>query len=147
MARVSSASQADRPGSAAVSRRTGASGVNVARLGLALLLGAVLPGGSQAQQPERPVQPSAQDRGRALYETRCIACHERSVHQRESRRATDFASLRAEVARWSGTAGSEWRDEDVDAVTVFLNQRYYRFTCPPDVCRAPARAALPAGGS
>ena len=90
-------------------------------------------------QPAPPA-PGAPERGRALYETRCIACHERSVHQREARRATDFASLRAEVARWSATSGGEWRDEEIDAVSAYLNERYYRFACPPAICRSPARA-------
>ncbi|MEI7447210.1 MAG: cytochrome C [Burkholderiales bacterium] len=85
--------------------------------------------------------PGTAERGRALYETRCGACHERSVHQRESRRATDFVALRAEVARWSATSGGEWRDEEIDAVAAWLNERYYRFPCPPTVCRAPARAS------
>jgi len=85
----------------------------------------------------------ALDRGRALYETRCIACHEKSVHQRASRRADGFAALRAEVARWSGTIGGEWKAEEIDAVSVYLNDRYYKFPCPPSVCREPARAAAP----
>ncbi|RPH44260.1 MAG: cytochrome c [Burkholderiales bacterium] len=96
--------------------------------------------------PDSPARTPATERGRALYETRCIGCHERSVHQRESRRAQDFASLRGEVARWNTTAGGEWRDEELDAVAAYLNDRFYRFPCPTTVCRAPARAALPAGG-
>jgi mono/diheme cytochrome c family protein len=87
-------------------------------------------------------QPSV-ERGRALYETRCIACHETSVHQRASRKATDFAALRREVERWSTTLGGEWRAEELDAVTVFLNDRYYRYTCPPAVCRGQARVGAP----
>ena len=68
----------------------------------------------------------ALERGRALYETRCIACHDRSVHRRESRKAADFPALRAQVSRWSETAGGEWKAEEIDAVTVYLNDRYYR---------------------
>jgi mono/diheme cytochrome c family protein len=93
--------------------------------------------------------PAADDlaRGQALYETRCGACHERSVHRRESRVARDFAGLRAEVARWSATAGSEWRPEEIDLVAAYLNERYYKFPCPPTVCRAPTRAAAAPPGS
>jgi mono/diheme cytochrome c family protein len=89
--------------------------------------------------PAAMAQPAI-ERGRALYETRCIACHEKSVHQRESRKAQDFATLRREVERWSTNIGGEWRAEELDAVAVFLNDRYYRFTCPPAVCREPSRA-------
>lgn len=101
---------------------------------------AIVGGGAAAQSPPTPGVPEL---GRALYETRCGACHERSVHQRESRRAADFTGLRAEVARWSATSGGEWRGEEIDAVAAWLNERYYRFPCPPAICRAPARA----GGS
>ncbi len=93
-----------------------------------------------------PTLASAQgvaERGRALYETRCIACHDRSVHQRESRKAEDFAGLRREVERWNATAGGEWRAEEIDQVALWLNERYYRFPCPPSVCREPAHAGLP----
>jgi mono/diheme cytochrome c family protein len=82
------------------------------------------------------------ERGRALYETRCIACHDRSVHRRESRRASDFPALRAQVSRWSETAGGEWKSEEIDAVTAYLNDRYYRYPCPPAICRDPTRASL-----
>jgi mono/diheme cytochrome c family protein len=96
-----------------------------------------------------PAAASAQalDRGRALYETRCVACHERSVHQRTSRRAPDFAALRREVERWAGTAGGEWKTEEIDQVTVYLNDRYYKYPCPPTVCREPARADIARPGS
>jgi mono/diheme cytochrome c family protein len=87
----------------------------------------------------------ALERGRALYETRCIACHETSVHRRASRRATDFPALRREIERWSATLGGEWRAEELDAVTIFLNDRYYRYPCPSTVCREPARADVPRG--
>jgi mono/diheme cytochrome c family protein len=80
------------------------------------------------------------EQGRTLYETRCGACHERSVHRRESRSAKDFEGLRAEVARWSATSGGEWRAEEIDAVTAYLNDRYYRYPCPATVCRAQTRA-------
>jgi len=104
---------------------------------------ALAAGGVGAQAPSAPGAP-APTRGQALYETRCIACHDRSVHRRESRQARDFAALRREVVRWSGTAGADWRDDEVDAVTGFLNDRYYRFPCPASVC-PPAPRALSGG--
>lgn len=107
------------------------------------MLIALAAGGVGAQAPSAPGAP-APTRGQALYETRCIACHDRSVHRRESRQARDFAALRREVVRWSGTAGADWRDDEVDAVTGFLNDRYYRFPCPASVC-PPAPRALSGG--
>jgi mono/diheme cytochrome c family protein len=87
-----------------------------------------------------PLPPELQ-RGRALYDTRCIGCHDRSVHQRESRLAQDFASLRAQVIRWNANVGGEWRTEEIDLVTAFLNDRYYRYPCPAEICRTPVRAS------
>ncbi len=72
--------------------------------------------------------------GRALYETRCGGCHDRSVHERTARAAKSFAQLRAAIARWDRHAGALWRKEEIDAVTRYLNERYYRFPCPDDVC-------------
>lgn len=125
----------ERAGRAAGAARSG----HAVRALAAALMAAAAAAAAQAPTPT----PGAPERGRALYEIRCGACHERSVHQREARRATDFATLRAEVARWSATSGGDWRDEEVDAVAAWLNERYYRFPCPASVCRAPARAGAP----
>jgi mono/diheme cytochrome c family protein len=76
------------------------------------------------------------ERGKLLYETRCSACHEGSVHNRSARKAKSFDSLRAQVLRWSKEVGGSWTKDDVDDVTLYLNQRYYRFNCPSIVCKA-----------
>lgn len=72
--------------------------------------------------------------GRALYETRCGGCHDRSVHARTARSAKSFAQVRAWVVNWDRQTGALWRDDEIDAVTRYLNERYYRFPCPPQVC-------------
>jgi len=66
-------------------------------------------------------------RGQTLYEAHCSACHDRR---------------REQVVRWQREVGVAWQAEDVDAVTIYLNQRYYRFPCPTTVCAAP-RASVP----
>lgn len=121
------------------SPRTERRGARLAAPAVLAVLSAVFAAPAAFAQP-------ALERGRALYETRCIACHDRSVHQRESRKAADFAAVRREVERWSATIGGEWRAEELDAVTVFLNERFYRYRCPPTVCREPARAGEPRQG-
>ncbi|MGP1675785.1 MAG: hypothetical protein ACTS6J_01340 [Burkholderiales bacterium] len=75
-------------------------------------------------------------RGKILYETRCIACHESSVHKPDARKAKSFVGLRAQVLRWSAEVGRVWTADEVDDVTLYLNQRYYRFPCPQQLCRA-----------
>lgn len=83
-----------------------------------------------------PLTTSAQDaaRGRDLYETSCVGCHSKSVHNRAARKAGSFEALRVEVTRWNKEMGGAWRTEEINDVTVFLNDRYYKFQCPQTVC-------------
>ena len=74
-------------------------------------------------------------RGRALYESRCGTCHSESVHGRTKRVATDFNAVRGWVERWNGTLRLRWGDEELDDVAAYLNDTYYRFPCPPTVCK------------
>jgi mono/diheme cytochrome c family protein len=82
--------------------------------------------------------PAAGDaqRGRVLYEAGCLGCHAESVHGRERRVAADFEAVRAWVRRWGGNLGLKWTDDEVTDVAVYLNQRHYRFACPPAYCKA-----------
>lgn len=80
-------------------------------------------------------------RGKALYEARCRDCHEQSVHERNPRSAKSVAEIRAFVVRWDRALGELWHDDEVDAVTRFLNERYYGFTCPTSLCSS-ERAAV-----
>ncbi|MFO1301131.1 MAG: hypothetical protein U1F17_12260 [Burkholderiaceae bacterium] len=83
-----------------------------------------------------PVAAAAADaaQGRTLYEIRCGGCHDRSVHARTVRSAKSFAQVRAWVVNWDRQTGALWRDDEIDAVTRYLNERYYRFPCPVEVC-------------
>jgi len=72
------------------------------------------------------------DRGEALYENHCSACHDPQVHVAgEARHVGTLADLRARVAAWSVHSGLNWSAEDVDDVTDYLNRRFYRFTGNP----------------
>jgi hypothetical protein len=74
-------------------------------------------------------------RGGALYESRCGNCHSESVHGRSKRVATDFDEVRRWVGRWNKNLDLQWGEEEVDDVSVYLNNTYYRYPCPPDVCK------------
>ena len=74
------------------------------------------------------------DRGRALYESRCYECHSPAAHTRPSHVAANFHEIRAWVRRWNENLALNWSDEDIVNVTVFLNNTYYRYPCPTDVC-------------
>lgn len=69
----------------------------------------------------------AGSRGRLLYGNHCIACHSTQMHWRDRKLATDWDSLKAQVRRWQATAQLGWSEEDIDDVTRFLNDSFYRF--------------------
>ena len=73
-------------------------------------------------------------RGRALYDTRCVECHATSVHSRAKRVATSCTEIREQVVRWSRQQGGAWTDEEVDDVTLYLNERYYAFPVRDGKC-------------
>ena len=69
-------------------------------------------------------------RGELLYTTHCIGCHSSQMHWRDKKLATDWASLKAQVARWQTNTGLGWSDEEIADVTRYLNTRYYHFQSP-----------------
>jgi mono/diheme cytochrome c family protein len=75
--------------------------------------------------------PLSEGRGEMLYQNHCVACHTTQVHWRDQRLANDWISLRAQVRRWERNTGLTWSDEDVEAVSQYLNQLYYQLPDPP----------------
>ena len=69
-------------------------------------------------------------RGELLYTTHCTGCHTAQVHWRDKKLATDWAGLRKQVTRWETNTGLAWSDQDIVAVTRYLNTLYYRFPAP-----------------
>lgn len=100
-----------------------------------LLLAVVVAAAIAALFAPRGVSAADVERGRALYELRCGTCHSESVHGRAKRVAADFADVRRWVVRWGASLGLAWSDEEVDDVAVYLNATYYRYPCPPNVCK------------
>jgi len=95
----------------------------LAAVGFAILLAA------------RGVPAADPDRGRELYESRCGECHSESVHGRAKRVAADFADVRGWVSRWNKNLALRWGDAEIDDVSVYLNNTYYRYPCPREVCK------------
>ena len=71
---------------------------------------------------------AAFDRGQALYQNHCQECHEDWAHTRDGRTVTSLAGLHARVASWSAHAGLNWREDEIDDVTRYLNRRFYQLT-------------------
>lgn len=103
-------------------------------LGARLLAALCLAGAVEAQaQAPKAAQESA---GALLYSTHCVGCHTAQVHWRDGRRATNWATLQAEVRRWQGRVGLGWSDDDIAAVARHLNALHYRFPAPDPVAAA-----------
>lgn len=86
-------------------------------------------------QPAGSAQAEEFGRGRALYDFACDAYHDRGVHQRNARKATNFDELRTFVVRWNSALGTQWTDEEINEVSRYLNERYYHFPCTASMCQ------------
>ena len=67
------------------------------------------------------------ERGKSLKQQHCMTCHDDGVYTRPNRRVTTLAGLKNQVRRCELSLGLKWFDEDIDAVTAYLNQSYYKF--------------------
>lgn len=65
-------------------------------------------------------------RGQLLYENHCMVCHTSIVHVREQRKASSREEIQVWIRRWQQELGLNWGAREVDDVSEFLNQRYYR---------------------
>lgn len=104
-------------------------------MGACILVGAAMLGSTAV----------AQSRGERLYTTRCVACHTTQVHWRDRRLATDWNSLQAQVTRWQAMGRLDWSQEEIVAVTRYLNESFYGFKSPsgPPVATQATTAARP----
>ena len=80
------------------------------------------------------------DRGELLYGARCAGCHSESVHSRAARKALTIEGIKAQVRRWNAYLDGAWGEREIDDVTTYLNDLYYRYPCTPEVC--PEKQAL-----
>jgi len=80
------------------------------------------------------------DRGELLYGARCVGCHGESVHNRAARKALTIEGIKAQVQRWNAFLGGAWGEREVNDVTTYLNELYYRYPCTPEVCPDEKRA-------
>lgn len=72
----------------------------------------------------------AQDaqRGKALYDVHCVACHYERIHKRDPSRSlvTSFTQLRLQVAQRAAATGHRFTIEDLDDIAEYLNRSHYR---------------------
>ena len=65
--------------------------------------------------------------GIQLHKENCVRCHQASLYTRENRIATDFDKLHQRVRDCELMLELTWFDEEVDDVTAYLNQEYYKY--------------------
>lgn len=94
-----------------------------------MVVAAVVLVGSQAGAQTAP----APSRGKLLYDTHCVECHNTQVHWRDGRLATDWLSLKVQVQRWQARALLDWSESDIVAVTRHLNDTIYRYRQTDDL--------------
>ena len=67
-------------------------------------------------------------RGRALYETHCLACHYERIHKREPSRSIvqSMSDLRAEVAFRARLTERPFTRADLDDIVEYLDRSHYK---------------------
>lgn len=77
-----------------------------------------------------PLSATAQDaqRGKALYETHCLACHYERIHKRDPARSLvkSYAGLRMEVAKRAALTGQAFTPRDLDDIAEYLDRSHYK---------------------
>ena len=74
-----------------------------------------------------PVQAFDIENGKTLHNENCVRCHNESQYTRENRIVNNFDELRTRVSQCELMAELAWFDEEIDDVTVYLNNSYYQF--------------------
>lgn len=66
------------------------------------------------------------ERGRALHDNHCVMCHSPALYSREDRVAGSYLEIRQQVQRWSENTRLRWTQYDVESVTDWLAEKYYK---------------------
>lgn len=65
--------------------------------------------------------------GKALVDRYCVGCHADEVYTRPDHRIRSLDTLRLQVLRCNAMTKSGLTDEDVAAITDYLNKSFYKF--------------------
>jgi cytochrome c2 len=71
-------------------------------------------------------------RGRLLYEQHCTECHFSVLHERSGTIARSLDEIADQVRRWASYEELEWSQQEIEAVTRYLNGEFYNFELPED---------------
>jgi len=71
---------------------------------------------------------TAKESGSQLHESKCLACHTTSVYTRSDRKVKSLTALSQRVNMCAkGGAQTNWTKKQIDSVTNYLNNRFYKF--------------------
>lgn len=79
-----------------------------------------------AAKPEQAA-PAGDHPGKALHDANCISCHGVETYTRPDRKITSLEALAARVRACDANLGTQLFDEDIDKITAYLNETYYKF--------------------
>ena len=74
-----------------------------------------------------PVQAIDIENGKILHDENCLRCHNETQYTRENRIVNSFDELRERISLCELSAEMAWFDEEIDDVTAYLNNAFYRF--------------------
>ncbi|HSE02491.1 MAG TPA: cytochrome c [Burkholderiales bacterium] len=92
-------------------------------IAIALVAAGSLAGAAAAWGAEVPDM----ERGRALYENHCVACHTPKVHRRVPALPLGSDDLRYIVTLWASQQGLRWSRDEIEDVVHYLDRAHYRF--------------------
>lgn len=74
------------------------------------------------------------DQSQTTYDLQCIDCHSRMtggdghvIYTRDERIAHNIHQLKARIAHCVAGSKADWSESDIESVTQYLNDQYYRF--------------------
>lgn len=73
-----------------------------------------------------PLQAKEEDLAE-LYQFNCTSCHGAEVYTRSNRKVNSLEALERQVQRCELALGLKWFDEEITAMTQYLNEHYYKF--------------------
>lgn len=67
------------------------------------------------------------ENGKALHDDNCVRCHKHSLYTRKEREIKSYSLLHERVVQCELMSELIWFDDEVNEVTVYLNQSFYHF--------------------
>jgi cytochrome c553 len=67
------------------------------------------------------------ENGKSLHDENCLRCHDESKYTRKDRMIKNYQQLHERIKNCELMAELTWFDEEIDDVTAYLNNQFYRF--------------------